>query len=115
MTDGLLPCATCPWRVDKGANTIPRYNHELACALRKTVGEGDAFRTIMACHHSQEGQEIACNGYLATVGWTNINVRLLARKGKVPNPDSVANACESAGIQLHETFEEMLAKLSETK
>lgn len=48
----LLPCATCPWRVDKDSSTIPRYSHEKACALTGTVGHGDDFRKIMACHHS---------------------------------------------------------------
>lgn len=28
---GLLPCATCPWRVDQDASVIPRYSHDKAC------------------------------------------------------------------------------------
>lgn len=101
--DKLLPCATCPWRVDKDASTIPRYSHEKACALVNTVGEGDGFRKIMACHHSGD-EMIACKGYLAQVGWTNINVRLLVYEGKIENPDAVYNACQAAGIVLHESF-----------
>jgi hypothetical protein len=111
MSD-LLPCATCPWRVDKDASTIPRYDHEKACNLMNTVGAEDWFRPIMACHHSTEGDDIACNGYLATVGWTNINVRLLAATGKIPSPDRVADACDAAKIKLHESYEEVLNKLA---
>lgn len=61
----LLPCATCPWRIDQKASSIPLFNHTKACDLRATVGDGDAMRPIMACHGSTEGLPRACNGYLA--------------------------------------------------
>jgi hypothetical protein len=108
----MLPCATCPWRVDKDAIVIPRYSHEKACGLKDTVGEGDAFRPIMACHHSTEADMYACNGYLAVVGWTNINVRLLLAKGQLPNPDAVWAACSLAGIKLHKNYDLVLKKLA---
>jgi hypothetical protein len=109
---GLLPCATCPWIVDKDATTIPRYNHAKACGLLNTVGCDDAFRPIMACHHSTEAEPFACNGYLAQVGWSNLNVRRLAAKGQIANPDRVAEACAEQGICLETSYELVLEKLA---
>jgi Family of unknown function (DUF6283) len=109
--DPLLPCATCPWRVDKDASAIPRYNHEKACNLMNTVGDNDAFRPIMACHHSGD-TPIPCKGYLAREGWSNISVRLLLAMGKIENPKEVMQACERSGIELHESYRDVLSKLS---
>jgi len=98
--------------MDQTVDAIPRYNHEKACSLRDTVGEGDDFRPIMACHNSTEGDMIACKGYLAREGWSNLNVRLLLIKGNIPNPGKVAEACEQAGIRLHKNYAAVLRKLS---
>jgi Family of unknown function (DUF6283) len=111
-TSSLLPCATCPWRVDKGAEVIPAYSQEKALALRNTVGDGDAIRTIMACHHSSEDAPISCRGYLAQVGWTNIMVRLRAARGIMPNPTRVLEACQMERIRLHRNYGEMMDKLT---
>ena len=108
----LLPCASCPWRVDQGADVIPNYSQSKACGLLNTVGAEDGFRKIMACHGSEVGQERACNGYLAREGWRNINVRILLARSKIAHPDRVLEACEAAGIELHADYQEVLAKLS---
>lgn len=115
MPDAPLPCSTCPWRLDQTAATIPNYRHDLACGLTSTVGKGDAFRPIMACHHSTDESMVPCNGYLAREGWSNIRVRLEVIGGRMPRPDDVADACASAGIRLHKTYRAVLAKLSRTK
>jgi Family of unknown function (DUF6283) len=108
----LLPCATCPWRIEKGADTIPLYSQDKALALRNTVGDGDGFRAIMACHHSTYDDPISCRGYLAQVGWTNINVRLFLAQGKLPKLDRIISACKRAGIKLHRNYGEMMDKLT---
>lgn len=111
----LGPCATCPWRVDKDATVIPRYSHEKACGLLNTVGRGDAFRPIMACHHStgvESPAEQACLGYIAQVGWTNLNVRILLAQGKMPSPEAVLEECERQSIHLESDYETVLDKLS---
>lgn len=108
----LLPCATCPWRLDKDASTIPNYVHEKACGLMKTVGDGDAFRSIMACHGSTDDNMVACKGYLARAGWSNITVRLLLAKKQIEHPDEVLRACEASGIELEENYEAVLKKLA---
>lgn len=108
----LQPCATCPWRVDKDATTIPRYSHEKACGLLNTVGDGDDFRRIMACHHSTGAEseaERACKGYLAKVGYTNLNVRILAMEGKI-NLCEVEDACD--GLALETDYQTVLNKLT---
>lgn len=108
----LLPCPTCPWRVDQDASVIPEYVQEKAEGLLCTVGRGDAFRQIMACHNSTDKKMIPCKGYLAREGYSNLNVRLLAIKGEVPNPAACANACEDGGIELEPDYETVLEKLS---
>ena len=111
-TTSLLPCATCPWRIEKGVETIPAYSQEKALAIRNTVGDGDGFRTIMACHHSAEDAPISCRGYLAQVGWSNLNVRMFLVKGAIPSPDRIADACREERIKLHRNYGDMMDKLT---
>ena len=107
-----LPCPSCPWRVDQHASTIPGYDHEKACGLMNTVGEGDALRPIMACHDSPVGKERPCRGYLAREGWSNLNARVLAARGRIENPAAVAEACEQHSVELESDYPAVLAKLA---
>lgn len=111
MAKSLLPCASCPWRSDQDASTIPGFNTALAMGLLRTVGQGDAFRPIMACHHSREGKPTACKGYLARHGWSNLNVRLLLSQGAIEHPDAVLDACAAEGIELEPDYQTVLLKL----
>ncbi len=115
ISHALLPCKTCPWRVDQTAAVIPGYQHKMACSLVNTVGEEDAFRPIMACHYSEPRDMLACKGYLAQNGSHNINVRILVAQDKVPDPYAVSDACKEAGIELHATYPEVLEKLAKTQ
>lgn len=108
----LLPCPSCPWRIEQDSKSIPGYDHEKACGLLDTVGPEDGFRQIMACHYSTEAEMKACRGYLAIEGWKNINVRLLLAKGKIDPPDEVLRACEDAGVKLHPNYPAVLRKLT---
>jgi hypothetical protein len=108
----VLPCKTCPWRVENDASTIPGYNQKKAEGLLCTVGPDDAFRQVMACHGSTNEVPIACKGYLAREGWSNLNVRLLLAKGQIESPADVAEACEAAGIELEPDYPAVLRKLS---
>lgn len=98
----LLPCKTCPWRVDTDVWAIPGYAPDKAARLVRTasLGEGDAFQPIMACHNSTDSKMYACKGYLAQEGWNNLNVRLLLARGNIDNPAAVLEACEHAGLSL---------------
>jgi hypothetical protein len=108
----LLPCATCPWRVDPDASTIPGYDHQKAVRLLGTVGDGDAFRKIMACHNSTDRNAHACRGYLAQEGWSNLNVRILLARGEILNPSAIRDACETHGVQLEPVYPAVLKKLA---
>jgi hypothetical protein len=106
------PCATCPWRKSSkvGGGDIPNFDIDLMRGLRSTVGRGDDFRPIMACHYSPCGEETACVGYVAVEGYSNINVRLLASSGKIPLRD-IVDACGE--LDLWKSFGEMLAAYEE--
>lgn len=108
-----LPCATCPWRVDSvGGVAIPGFDIEKARRLRNTVGDGDAIRPIMACHGSPEGVEVACRGYVAVEGYTNLAVRLAAAHGRV---DLVAIIEACTEVDLFDSFDEMLEALEDVE
>lgn len=104
----MTPCATCPWRRSStvGGADIPAFSINLMRNLLCTVGDGDAFRSIMACHGSAIGEEHACVGYLAREGWSNLSVRVAALSGRI-DLTAAAEACED--LDLWPDFETMLA------
>lgn len=112
MSKKLLPCKSCPWCVENDASTIPRYVQEKAEGLMCTVGRGDEMRQIMACHNSTDKKMIACKGYLAREGWSNINVRLMLINGDIESPAAVMAACENDGVELEEDYPTVLEKLT---
>lgn len=86
------PCERCPWRrdVEPGEFTAERYE-----ALRDTTGEpgneAPVGSPMFACHKSAEGKEIACAGWLASVGYDlNLTARLNVAIGEIemPVPDA---------------------------
>ena len=110
----MIPCKSCPWRVDQDVSAIPGYCQEKAERLLDTVGKEDGFRKMMACHQSTEEEPTICKGYLAQAGWSNLNVRLRVMKGQLTHPDQVQEACKAADVELEPNYESVLAKLSET-
>lgn len=110
----LLPCKSCPWRIENDASVIPGYQQEKAEGLLNTVGEGDGLRPIMACHHSTDNNMKACNGYLAQEGWSNLTVRILLSQRQIYNPESVMNACIQHGVELEPNYHAVLAKMTES-
>lgn len=102
------PCRTCPWRKTStvGGFDIPGFDIEKMRGLRKTVGDGDDFRTVMACHYSPEGEEKPCIGYVHVEGYSNIFVRLLDSWGRI-DLAAIDEACR--GIEMWPSFGEMLA------
>lgn len=107
MSSCTAPCKTCPWRRSStvGGFDIPGFDIDKMRGLRSTVGEGDAFRVIMACHYTPEGQEAACVGYLARHGWSNLAVRLAVFDGRV-DLAAIEDAC--AELDLWPDFWTML-------
>lgn len=110
------PCPGCPWRVDKDASHIPMFSLAKAENLASTSpckkGFGPSLTdSVFACHQSVEGEEFACAGWLATVGHAHPRIRLAVRTGSLPVS---ALEPQSAWPELHENFQEVIAKLRAT-
>lgn len=108
-----LPCGSCPWRVsNRDAGEIPFFDPRKAIGLLDTVGEGDDFRPVMACHMADEDDGArACRGYLARAGDSNLVVRLMALRGQIEAPGAVADLCDARGLALEDDYRAVLAKL----
>lgn len=107
------PCTSCPWRVDQSAQDIPGFSLEMARDLAATCpnerGHGPSFGAAMfACHQSKIGGEMACAGWLATVGHSHPNVRLAVIQGRV-SPDALSPGDDWPA--LHENYGQVLQKL----
>jgi hypothetical protein len=74
----------------------------LAC----TVGTGDKFRQVMACHGSPDGAEEPCIGYVAVEGYSNLNVRLMRLDWRAIDE-------ATAELDLWPSFAEMLTAYEE--
>ncbi len=67
------PCPSCPWRVNRDATDIPDFDLSLAeglvncCPGTRNMGP-DFGASMFACHQSKDGAEVACAGWMATVG-----------------------------------------------
>lgn len=80
------PCVECPWKKDTAPGQFPAERY---AALRATTIGPDGYEagidaTLFACHRSPEGDELACAGWLAAVGYNSLHVRLLVSYGKIP-------------------------------
>lgn len=99
------PCAECPWRVDVARGQFPASRYE---ALRHTTGErgreASMGSPLFACHKSNDGTDMPCAGWLASVGWESITVRLLVIHGRIPGEALKPGDDWPA---LHSSYEEM--------
>lgn len=64
-------CPTCPWKVSSKCSNIPNYSRQLHENLQQTIAESDGNLSeigeplkIMACHYSDDGNNIYCAGWL---------------------------------------------------
>jgi hypothetical protein len=110
------PCPSCPWRTDQTALDIPNFDIRLAERLAATCPDaknmGPSFdASIFACHQSKPGREIACAGWLASVGRAHPVVRLAVGTGKL---DVAALGPGEGWPALHRTYPEVLRKLRRT-
>lgn len=80
-----MPCPECPWvrAVASGQFSTERFK-----AMKETTGEpgkeAPLDAPIFACHKSHEGQRMPCAGWLASVGFYSLAVRLAVAMGKLP-------------------------------
>lgn len=79
------PCEECPWRTDTppGQFSAARYR-----ALRATTGcpgrEAWVTAPLFACHMTPVGRDMPCAGWLASVGYYSLHVRVLLSQGLLP-------------------------------
>lgn len=102
----VTPCASCPWRRGARPERIPNFSaQKLVCDLDQTRGDGDAFRPIMACHLSTDGDERPCIDYVnSTDGYANLAVRMMVVRGEL-NMAAVGAAC--ADLDLVDDYDQM--------
>jgi hypothetical protein len=100
------PCASCPWRVDAHADTIPGFDLKLAERLTTTTSD-QLGAPMMACHGSKQGKDVICVGWLWRYGWDSIGVRLGLMDGRIAPEDLEPDP----SIELHADFDEFIAKL----
>lgn len=106
-----FPCAECPWRLDTTPGQFPACRYD---TLRVTSGsrgnEAHLAAPLFACHKSPEGSEQACAGWLATVGWEHLGVRVAVLTGQIPGE---ALAPRVGWPELHASYDEMVAAKAE--
>lgn len=88
------PCSNCPWRLDAPPGEFPACRYESLTATAGRPGKEVGFSApIFACHRSRDGEEFACAGWLATVGYDHLGMRLAVAMGRLepaafePGPD----------------------------
>jgi hypothetical protein len=116
LTTLAMPCPSCPWRLDATAQDIPHFDLNLAENLAATClderGMGPDFGASMfACHQSKEGREIACAGWMATVGRRHPMVRLAVAMKRL---DASALRPGARWPALHPNYQQVLEKLRAT-
>ena len=116
LTTLAKPCPSCPWRVNRDATDIPNFDLSLAESLANccpdTRNMGPNFGASMfACHQSREGAEIACAGWMATVGHRHPGVRLAVALGRF---DASALRPGTGWPDLHPNYQQVLEKLRAT-
>lgn len=116
LTTLATPCPSCSWRLDAMARDIPHFDLDLAENLAATCpderGMGPDFGASMfACHQSKEGREIACAGWMATVGHRHPGVRLAVAMKRL---DPSALRPGARWPALHPNYQRVLEKLRAT-
>lgn len=100
-------CKSCPWKVETDPHDIPHGYCELKHAnLESTIAKDLTFSDklkVMACHHSVNGKEEHCIGWLVNQLGPGNNIGLRISMRHYENAKDI----EVFGEQ-HERFEETL-------
>ncbi len=79
------PCQSCPWVQTTPPGEFPAARY---AALRATTGyagaEAPPGSPLFTCHISQEGNDVPCAGWAASVGISSITLRVLIAQGWFP-------------------------------
>lgn len=103
-----VQCDKCPWKVSTNPYDIPDgYSVDLHRNLQCTIAEPGKLNignlNIMACHHSKEGKEEECIGWLHNQLGPGNNIGLRIRMIKCENAKDIRVIGEQ-----HERFEDTL-------
>lgn len=87
-----FPCAECPFRCDNDDNPAANFAAERWDALRVTVRDPATGHQpglddpLFGCHLGEPGtdKDLACAGWLASVGSDHIRVRFAVATGRLP-------------------------------
>lgn len=102
------PCAECPWRTDTPPGKFPIERYEALAGTSGSRGaEAPLGAPMFACHKSGEGKERACAGWLASVGYEHLGVRLAVVTGALP---AEALTPDPDWPELFDTYEQMAAR-----
>ncbi len=104
-------CAKCPWKVSTNPHDIPDgYCKVKHGNLKSTIAKpgdlsnlGSATLNVMACHHSKDGQEQHCVGWLNNQLGVGNNIML---RMQMMNCENIKDL-KTVGEQ-HERFEDTL-------
>jgi hypothetical protein len=97
------PCGNCPWRKD-----APReyWDAEHFREIWRNCQDDGLHQ--MACHKSRPdapaARQIICQGWVRVMGYDAIGVRIALLRGRV----TLTEIEDLSGLELFETFEEML-------
>lgn len=102
-----IQCAKCPWKVETNPFEIPDgYSEEKHKNLSCTIAEQGDIRapsSVMACHHSEPGNEEHCVGWIYNQLGVGNNIGLRLRML------SCENICDLKIVgEQHEIFEDTL-------
>ncbi len=100
----------CPFRRDADPGEFSAERYEL---LARTAGgpgaEAPFHAPLFACHHTADGAEVVCAGWLAVCGHYHLGVRLALACGRL-NPDRIGPL--PGWPDLFDTYDEMAAAQS---
>lgn len=97
----------CPFRrdADPGEFTAQRYE-QLAATAGGPGREAPIGAPMFACHHTADGAEVACAGWLAVCGHFHLGVRFALATGRL-DPDRVGPL--PGWPELFDSYDEMAA------
>lgn len=97
----------CPFRRDADPGEFSAERFEILAATAGGPGREAPFGApLFACHHTADGAEVACAGWLAVCGQSHLGVRLALATGQL-NPDGIGP--KPGWPDLFDDYDEMAA------
>lgn len=101
------PCSDCPWRTDSDPTQFsPARWDDMLVTAGRPGDEAPIGAPLFACHQTSEGREQTCAGWLATVGYHHLGVRIAIAQGRIPEEALDPDAYD---VELYRSWDELLA------